>query len=126
MDTKTTFEGTLSTPETEMEEIGITIEQAKEFLSKRDALARLSKNQDFKTIILEGYLKEEAVRLVSISGEAPHAANTDLIMDAIKGISHFRQYCDLIFNVGDAAEQTIRECEEALEQIQADVEGSEE
>ena len=118
MNTKTTFDGVLSAPETEMEEVAISMEHAKKCIALRDALTRLSKNQDFKAIILDGYMKDEALRLTQISAEVVNLQYRDEIFDAIKGISHFRQFCDKIFREGDESAQALLEHEELMTQLE--------
>jgi len=76
----------------EIEEVELSITHAKEIIQKRDMAMKLSNNREFKKLVLEGYFKEEAARLVSISGEENFKDHQDDIFDAIKGISHFRQY----------------------------------
>lgn len=120
MQTKTTMDGIVNAPETEIEQIEVTIEQAKEAVAKRDALSKLNKNKDFKKIFIEGYLKDEAVRLAHISGDSNFKQYESEILEAIKAISHFRQYCENLLLAGDHAEQAIVQHEQALDDIRAE------
>lgn len=115
MQTKSTMSGTVQSPESEVEEIQITIESARETVAKRDNLLKLAKNRQFKEMIMEGYLKEEAIRLTQISARIEHKEYRDEIADAIKAISHFQQWMDRILTMGDMAETSILEHEKALQ-----------
>lgn len=115
MQTKSTMSGTVQSPESEVEEIQITIESARETVAKRDNLLKLAKNRQFKEMIMEGYLKEEAIRLTQISARIEHKEYRDEIADAIKAISHFQQWMDRILTMGDMAETSIFEHEKALQ-----------
>jgi len=120
MQTKTSFEGTQHSPETEIEAIEITIKQAKEFVAMRDDLAKLSRNPAFKRVFLEGYLKDAPVRLTGMLGHPAHKDHQDDIISDLKGIAAFKEYCDMIFRKGDEAAEAIREHELALDEITAD------
>lgn len=117
MQTKSTMNGMVTSPESEVEEIKITIVEAKEKVAQRDALLKLSRNKAFKDMILQGYLKDEAVRLAAISGRVEMREYREEIMDALKGISHFQQWMDGILNQGDMAEGSILEHERALNDL---------
>lgn len=45
------------------------IRHAKEFVELDKALQRLMENRDFRKVIQEGYLRDEAVRLVHLRGD---------------------------------------------------------
>lgn len=117
MQTKSTMNGIAQSPESEVELIQITIAEAKEKVAARDALLKLSKNKNFRDAILEGYLKDEAIRLTSISGRSEMKEFREEIQDAIKGISHFQQWMDGILHQGDMAEASIKEHERALDEM---------
>lgn len=120
--TKSTLNGVVQSPADQFEEIELTISKAKAMVAKRDNLMRLAKNKHFKELFLEGYKIEEASRLVQISGEIQHKEHREEIMDAIKGISHWSQYMDTILRLGDMAEESIREHEQVLAEMEAEEE----
>ena len=52
--------------EHQVEQIELNIQQAKQLVEMGDVLDRLTQNPDFTRVIDEGYLKNEAVRLVHL------------------------------------------------------------
>jgi hypothetical protein len=122
MQTKSTLDGVLKSPENEIEELQITLEDAKRTVALRDDLMKLAKNKLFKSIIVDAYMKDEALRLTQIIGEIQHVEYRDEIVDALKGISHFRQWMDRILGMGDVAEQSIKEYENVLQDAYAEME----
>lgn len=102
-----------------IEEIQIDITEAKETVAKADRLERLHKNEDFKAVILEGYFKEEAFRLVGLKAHpamqgVEHQAN---IMKAIDAIGGLQQHFSQIFMMANQAEEAIRQAEYELAEM---------
>jgi hypothetical protein len=98
----------------QIEEVEIGIEQAKALVTKADALSKLFSNKDFKTVIREGYLKEEAVRLVLLKAD-PGAFSEDMqanIADGIVAIGHFNQYLKTVQALGSMAAKSLSEYED--------------
>lgn len=63
-----------------------------------NALERLSHNADFKQIVLEGYFREEAIRLVHLKGHPAMQGDEQQksIVQQMDAISCFSQYLDLL------------------------------
>ncbi len=102
-----------------IQEIELSIEEAKEKISRRDAALKLSGNREFKKLILDGYFKEEASRLVSLMGDpAAKDYRDDIIMDA-QAISSFQQYMRLIVQMGNIAEAELKAHQEILDDERA-------
>jgi hypothetical protein len=98
----------------QIEEVEIGIEQARAMVSKAAALDNLFSNKDFKTVIREGYLKEEAVRLVLLKAD-PGASSEDMqtnIADGIVAIGHFNQYLKTVQALGSMAAKSLGEYED--------------
>jgi hypothetical protein len=78
------------------------------------AIARLRENSDFKKVVLEGYLEEEAVRLVYArtdpSMAAPHQ-QADLVRQ-IDGVACFRDFFRTKLMLADQAANAIGEAED--------------
>lgn len=120
MQSKTTLEGIQNSPESEIDEIKITIERAKEYVGLRDDLLKLTSNRAFKKLFLEGYLKNEPVRLTCMLGNpALKDSRDDIILD-LQGISAFKAYCDEVLRQGDMAAASIKEYEMALDEAYAE------
>lgn len=108
--------------EEEFERIELSIEQAKYSIDNMKALNRLTKNDDFKHLFLEGYFKEEASRLVLLKAE-PRAEKDEFqksIMLAIDAIGHMRQYCHTIQQTGRMAEKALQDNENEREEMLAE------
>ena len=80
---------------------------------RADALSRLMLNNDFKKLIIDGYLKEYALDLIYSNRYDINATKYERL-DSIK---FFKDYLDLVENQGLTAEQSIREINEELENL---------
>ena len=100
----------------DVEQIEISLEHAKEIVAKRDWAHKLSSNREFKKLILDGYFKDEAARLVGRAADPSMKAHKEDIFSAIEAISHLRQFLQNIIRMGDVAAADIEEHEEALEE----------
>ena len=101
----------------QVEEVELTIEEAKKHVQRRDSLRKLMNNREFRKIIEEGYMQEEAVRLVGISADPSVEHREDAIIGQIKAISNLRQYLSNILRLGDQMEESILENEALLEEL---------
>lgn len=52
-----------------IKQVELTIEHAQAGVAAGKALARLTSNRDFQKIIIDGYLREEAIRLVHLKAD---------------------------------------------------------
>jgi len=99
------------------QEIQLDIDDAKAVIAKRDALERLESNADFKAIVIEGYFKEEAIRLVGLKAH-PSMENPEdekAIIRAIDGIGSFQQHLSVIKMFATNAENAVLAGEKELE-----------
>jgi hypothetical protein len=95
--------------QSDLEQIEVTIQEAEDSIAKLDALNRLRKNQDFKMLFEEGYLKEESARLVLMRAE-PNVQNEQeqaLLNKMIDAVGFFRQYLNKIYQFGNHAKSAI-------------------
>lgn len=102
----------------ELEELDKCIEQASVPVKLGDALKRLLNSKDFKQVVLEGYFKEEAIRLVHLKSASTMQSkeNQDSIISQINAIGSFRQYLDMVQYKADLAAKSIESAEEAKEE----------
>ena len=109
----------------QIKEIEISMEQAKSIVAVKNSLDKLYSNKDFKKVILDGYLKDEAVRLVLCKAHANHqnAEAQDQLTKDIDAIGRLNEYFRHVFVQGQMAEQAITEGSEALEELRNEVEG---
>lgn len=107
--------------EEEPETIELSLEQFEEakehfadIIAKGEAARRLGHNDDFKLLVLTGYLDEEPSRMADLmaSGKANDKVFDDC-SDAIKAVGKFRMYMKNIITQSEMAEQELESLEKA-------------
>jgi hypothetical protein len=106
--------------DTNVHEVEMSIAEAKKLVDRRDAVKRLSKNRDFRKIIDDGYFKDEAARLTSITADPNLKEQREDIFVALQGISTFKQYLQTIITMGNMAEAEIMDNEEILDELRGE------
>lgn len=106
-----------------MSQIELSIEQAKESISNKRALVTLLADKNFIKIIMEGYFKEEASRLVLFKAtpQMQSPENQLSINKQIDSIGHFNRYLGTIEYFGDEAEKALVADEQTREELEAEV-----
>lgn len=82
------------TRDQEIQQIELTIGQARKFIAIGDALTRLEKNEDFKKLIFNEYFVEEAARFTSLLAE-PAMQRPDqqsALFNSLRAISELKQW----------------------------------
>lgn len=98
------------------------IESKRHQIEQSNALERLMKNKDFQNIVVEGYFKQEAIRLVSAKGARENQApniQADILRD-MDGIGSFQRHLALITMKGELAADSLGESEAMLDSLRAD------
>lgn len=106
----------------EIQAIEQNIKQAKARVEFGAALDRLCTNKDFKLVILEGYLKDEAVRLVHLKA-SPAMQAPDMqasIAASLDAIGALNQYFLTTDQLAAQAEKSIASDESMLEELAAE------
>lgn len=107
-----------------VQEIELSIEGARKLLSLREALLRLEKNKDFKLLISNGYLVDEALRLTGLLSEVSEDRNApavlggvskDKIVSQLQGVAHFSAYLREIDRKTDGIQESLRAYEQERE-----------
>lgn len=98
------------------------IKDAKATLEIGTALERLRGNKDFKKIIVEGYFRDEAVRLVHLKGDPSMQGEQyqRSIISQMDAISSLNQYFTTIMHQAGLATKSIAADEETLEELLAE------
>ena len=106
----------------QLEQVELTIEAAKENIKIMNSLQRLIKNKDFKIVIDDGYLRDEAVRLVHLKADynLQEADKQAHIVKGIDSIGYLRAYFSKIFQQGSASEGALTDQEAAREELLAE------
>lgn len=108
--------------EQQIHEIEINIEQAKSFVGMGESLEKLFRNRDFKKIVMDGYFKDEAIRLVHLKGD-PSMQKPELqeaILRDIDAISALHSYFQALQQRADHARYAIEEGEKEIEELRSE------
>ncbi len=93
----------------QVEQIAIDIERANANISKAEALKRLMDSKDFKSIILDGYFKEEASRCVLLKADSNMSAQDQLDLDKqIIAIGELHSHFNVILRLGAMAREAVQ------------------
>lgn len=93
----------------------------REAVDLRDQILRLSQNIDFRAVIEEDYLIQEAARNARTAGDPNLTAEmrADCISMAIAS-GHLQRFLSARVKMGNTAEDTIIQIDEALEELRAE------
>lgn len=100
-----------------LEQVELEIANAKQFISLKESLALLKENKYFKEIILEGYFKQEANRLVMLKVKDLPEISEKSIDRMLIGISALNEYFDEIYRRGIQMESELKNYEDTREEI---------
>lgn len=106
----------------DLKRIEIDIKEAEKNIERMEALNRLRANKDFKALIEEGYLGDEASRVVLAKAE-PGLQNEDsqkYLDNMIIAIGYFRQYLNKIYQFGNQSKHAIEGQRQTREDIMAE------
>ena len=105
-----------------LESIATNIKVGTEAVEFGKALERLQANRDFKRVILDGYFKDEAVRLVQLISEPDmqSAEKQQSIHQQMVAIGQLGQYFRVIKFHARQGEKSVYESEELREEILAE------
>jgi len=105
--------------ESDLQEVEISIEDAREAIANKESLERLTDNPDFIRIIREGYFEKEAIRLVSVKADPEMVTDErqKQVLTAMDGIGSLRNYLRVIMILGDNMEQTLKADETTREEL---------
>ena len=104
----------------DIEHVELSIEEARKKVERGEAALRLAENSDFKELVLKGYCKDEAVRLVNTLNEVGFEESQPDINRMLASISDFNRYMRHIVREGKQAENAIIEHEETLDDLRAE------
>lgn len=104
----------------EIQEVLVSLEEAKKAAGLRDAIQRLFENADYKLVIEEGYFREEAARMVMLLGDPRIPASGKEAMAAdMTGPGALNRYFNAVLASGYQADNAIQELDDALEELRA-------
>jgi len=103
----------------QLNQVDDRLEALKLNIEKAEAVRRLEENEDFKTIILDGYLGDEAKRLFEVLVE-PSTLKRDVmenIHDKLNSIRNLKQYFGVLGQNAEMAPDQIAEEEAYRKQV---------
>ena len=96
-----------------VEELHQRREELKKFSARAEALTRLQNNADFKLVITDGYMEDEAIRLVHLLGDArfnsddKKAAYREDFQERMIGIARLSEYFRSVFQMSSQAQREL-------------------
>jgi alanine racemase len=114
----------------EVQQLEQQLKDAKHLLERRAMALRLAENRDFRTLILDGFCKEEAARWVQLSTDP--ALNAEQRADSLQmaqASGPLKRYLSVQVTMANIAERELPDIEEAIdaaraEEAQAEVEAN--
>lgn len=103
----------------DIEEINISISEAKKKVALKNSLDRLTQDPNFERVILNGYFKEHAARLVMLRADPgmESAARQESLLRAIDAVGELQQYFRGVIQLGLMAEKSLQEDEQTRQEI---------
>lgn len=102
-----------------IKEIEDNIKEARKTVELGHSLERLFNNRDFKKIVLEGYFRDEAIRLVHLKGDpaVQSAESQAAIIRSMEAISELSNYFRNVRHQVMLAEKSIQSDEAMIEEL---------
>jgi len=106
---------------TQVEQLENQKEDLKVLAGRRKMALRLAQNPDFRTLIMEGFCRDEAARYVQASADP--MLKSEERADALnmaQASGHIKRFMSLCIQMGAHAEQTLLDIDQALDEARAD------
>lgn len=105
-----------------LETIELSIKHAKKSVDLMKSLDKLTRNRDFKMVVLDGFFEKEAIRLVTLKAD-PNMQDEDsqrAIIAQMDSIGGFRQYLSGVIQMGRMAEKAMADDQATREELLAE------
>lgn len=101
------------------------LEDGKEFIARRDLALKLYNNREFKKLILEEFCTNECARYAQLSADpALGAVERADSMALAQAAGHLRRFLSVVVQMGNNAERTREEIEQAILEARQDEESA--
>lgn len=109
------------TEQEDIKALDASIQRSKEIVELGASLERLLSNRDFRTVVQEGYFKQEAIRLVHLRSDPAMQTpeRQDDIVKQIDAIAGLSQYFTVLGQQAHMAKRSILVDEQTREDIMA-------
>lgn len=88
-----------------------------ERVERRDAILRLSKNPDFRKLIVEGFMQKECARYTHESADPGLTAEQRAdALGIAQSAGHLKRFLNVAIQFGDVADRTIKDLHQAIEE----------
>lgn len=103
----------------DIEGVELSIEQAKAMIKKGEIALRLSKNKDFRELIMDDYFVDEAARLTHLFSDPSMQddAKQAMIQNDLRGIGGLKRYLQVTIRMKQMAEDSLPNHEETLDEL---------
>lgn len=103
----------------ELQTVEASIEDAKEYLQFSESEKVLSEDKNFKVLIIDGYMRDEAARLAGLLAEPSMVdeVNQRELQSALKAISHLKQYLLHVRRTRIGIEDSLSESEAYADEL---------
>lgn len=99
----------------EVAELEYQLEQTKGLKLRREQAERLSKNKDFRDLIINGFCRDEAARFVQASADpCLTAEQRDDSLNMAQASGHLKRFLQMQIQMGNTADRNIAEIESEL------------
>ena len=87
----------------------------------RDQILKLSENHEFRKVIHDGFMNEEAARCARMAGEPTMKAEEKQVMlEMAMAAGHLQRFLSAHVQMGNQAAETIVQYDAALEELRAE------
>ena len=99
-----------------------SIKHATVMVEMGNALDRLRSNKDFRRVVLDGYFKDEAIRLVMLKADTKMQSieSQASIVKQMDAIGSFNQYLTTVMQLSAQAERSIESDSQTVEELLAE------
>jgi hypothetical protein len=103
----------------QIENIEVSINEAKKYVDRMNSVLALTKNKDFTDVIEKGYFENEASRLVLLKADPSmqKAEDQEAILKSIDAIGYFRQYLRTTISMGRMMEKSMIEDQKTRQEL---------
>lgn len=107
-----------------IQELEENIQESKAVVEVGEALGRLIRNRDFKKVIIDGYFRDEAIRLVHLKSDPAFQTpeRQQSILSQMDAIGVLSQYFNTLNHQAEQARKAIDAAVEMRDEILADEE----
>lgn len=108
----------------QIQEVELSIEQAKKVIAAGDKALKLADNKLFKELVLDGYFVDEAARLAHLSADLSLTVEQRAdVFDMIKAIGFTKAYLSMLVRRGEMAKRDLAEHQETLAELHQEEDG---